>query len=301
MCLLCVMVSDYTELSTRKMTKLKNSKYQHVIIIGNGFDLDLGLPTMYSDFINSPHFNKLLIAENQLATHLNSVHGLQKWIDIENELKKFSMSTKHPNNYLKEYKSLSNELLNYLDSIDYDSISTESEAYSLIKNIINKKSVLIIDFNYTSTLDEIMTKITKYQSHLKAGIEHVKIHGSVANKEIIFGVEDSAKIKKEHIFLKKSASKMFKPIDFSFAIERCDNLWVFGHSLGETDHMYFADFFTKIVQKSVNAVKQRISLYHYDEQNYYSLLSEVDALTKHHLKDFKQRCDFKMIEIKKKV
>lgn len=35
-----------------------NKEYNNVVlVIGNGFDLDLGLPTSYSSFIRSPYFD----------------------------------------------------------------------------------------------------------------------------------------------------------------------------------------------------------------------------------------------------
>ncbi|WP_420187429.1 AbiH family protein [Bacteroides pyogenes] len=37
------------------------SGYKSVLIIGNGFDLSLGLPTGYMNFINSSEFQVLLM------------------------------------------------------------------------------------------------------------------------------------------------------------------------------------------------------------------------------------------------
>ncbi|ALU75278.1 hypothetical protein F7642_10905 [Tenacibaculum finnmarkense genomovar ulcerans] len=67
--------------------KLPGYDFDIVIIIGNGFDLSIGLKTSYSDFIKSIEFQELLKNENLLAKHLNGIHTLQNWIDIENELK----------------------------------------------------------------------------------------------------------------------------------------------------------------------------------------------------------------------
>lgn len=33
--------------------------YNNILILGNGFDLDLGLPTKYSDFANSEYWPKV--------------------------------------------------------------------------------------------------------------------------------------------------------------------------------------------------------------------------------------------------
>ena len=63
-----------------------------VAIIGNGFDLNLGLKTSYSDFVNSKDFKSLLNKGNYLVDYLDGKHNLQKWIDVENELKLYSAS-----------------------------------------------------------------------------------------------------------------------------------------------------------------------------------------------------------------
>ena len=57
------------------------------IVIGNGFDINLGLPTSYADFVKSTHFDDMVKRGNELAKHLKSKFELQNWIDIENELK----------------------------------------------------------------------------------------------------------------------------------------------------------------------------------------------------------------------
>ena len=68
------------------MRNIDFNKYQSALIIGNGFDLSLGLSTSYMDFVNSDEFQILLNMQNQLAIYLKVNAELQNWIDIENEL-----------------------------------------------------------------------------------------------------------------------------------------------------------------------------------------------------------------------
>lgn len=49
------------------MRNIDFNKYQSALIIGNGFDLSLGLSTSYMDFVNSDEFQILLNMQNQLA------------------------------------------------------------------------------------------------------------------------------------------------------------------------------------------------------------------------------------------
>lgn len=78
------------------------------IVIGNGFDINLGLPTSYADFVKSTHFDDMVKRGNELAKHLKSKFELQNWIDIENELKSYS---------LKKVMDLSSSITSYLLSL----------------------------------------------------------------------------------------------------------------------------------------------------------------------------------------
>ncbi len=72
---------------------------QLALIIGNGFDLDLGLPSKYSDFMDSPEWRFLLSGvrnsyhgaelNHSLIWYLNKrTHDLN-WFDIEKEIHRF--------------------------------------------------------------------------------------------------------------------------------------------------------------------------------------------------------------------
>ena len=59
-----------------------------VLILGNGFDLDLGLKTSYSDFMDSDDF-KAIVDNNYFARYLEEKRSELggNWIDIENEIR----------------------------------------------------------------------------------------------------------------------------------------------------------------------------------------------------------------------
>ena len=87
------------------MRNIDFSKYESALIIGNGFDLSLGLSTSYMDFVNSDEFQVLLDMQNQLAIYLKANAELQNWIDIENELKLYSINENNAK-FKAEYLSL---------------------------------------------------------------------------------------------------------------------------------------------------------------------------------------------------
>lgn len=60
---------------------------KRLLIIGNGFDIDLGLRTRYSDFANSESWEKLTrstLGFNQdLLSALIAARQIEAWFDIE--------------------------------------------------------------------------------------------------------------------------------------------------------------------------------------------------------------------------
>jgi hypothetical protein len=268
--------------------ELPGYNFDVVVIIGNGFDLNIGLKTSYSDFIKGKEFQQLLNQENSLAKHLNGIHSLQNWIDIENELKTYSKRFANSNgNFFAEFKNLSSALKEYLNAIEIPDFDIEMPAIKVIK-AIKKMPTLIIDFNYTNTISRIsdFLNLDIYNEH--SHIHHMKIHGSLSDNDIIFGIEDKADTSPKHVFLKKSVNKSFKPLDFSKEILNSKNFVVFGHSLGETDHMYFEDYFRKSSMSTNKKESQNIIIYHYGEGSYYDLFSQIDKLTMRKITKLKQ-------------
>ncbi|MFB6342870.1 AbiH family protein [Saccharicrinis sp. FJH62] len=269
--------------------------YEAVLIIGNGFDLNFGLKTGYNDFVASNYFKSLAEKGNSLVNYLEQQNSLLNWIDIENELKKYSSKiAKDDKGFFYEFVELSMSLSKYLKTIKLDSFDRNNHGFKLI-NKLKDYTLLIIDFNYTDTVIRLVEEIIDEDSNQL--IDLVKIHGSIAEDNIIFGVEDQASIKSEHVFLKKSVNKNFKAIDFNLPIEQCSNFFVFGHSLGETDHMYFSDFFYNATSNKYYE-KKNIILYYYGEESYYSLFSQIDVLTRKKISKLKQRNNFHMINTK---
>lgn len=289
------------------MSKL-NYFPKKILIVGNGFDLDQKLPTSYSNFIESPYFKNILNNTRNigripsLAYHLNQVKDLIRWIDIENELKIYSntYSDSLKNNLFKEqFYTLKRALIGYLRSIDYNNIDRNAVSYNIIKNLI-KEDFLIIDFNYSSTIRNILFDLG-YQEKDKIEKNLIKIHGSIEEDEIIFGVEDFAEIPNPHVFLKKAYSEIFKGITFDEQLSRATEIHIFGHSLGETDHTYFKNFFDLFSLQHNAKNGKKIFLYHYGETGKHQLYIQLDTLTNRRLSGLKQVNDFKDIDVSKQI
>ena len=183
------------------------------IIIGNGFDINLGLPTSYTHFIQSPQFADLIGRGNRLAEYLKKKHELQNWVDIENELKRYSIE-EADNNYKDDFSSLCFQLINYINNIDYNLINTSSIGYGLIESFSeNPNKFVVLDFNYTQSIKHIFQR--KFILSEEVNKQIIKVHGEASNNNIIFGVEDDAPIKPEHVFLRKAFPRYYKAWNFN--------------------------------------------------------------------------------------
>lgn len=84
-----------------------SENYRVVLVIGNGFDLDLGLRTTYSDFMSSCCFldsdflNPYILSKIRskisgvnLFSYLDKKYRYERWIDLENELANWAVNQK---------------------------------------------------------------------------------------------------------------------------------------------------------------------------------------------------------------
>lgn len=260
------------------------------IVIGNGFDINLGLPTSYKDFVKSAHFDDMVKRGNELAKHLKSKFELQNWIDIENELKIYSLE-KSDASFKFNYELLTFALINYLEQLDYSLMKRASAAYRLIESISEScDSFNILDYNYTKSIEIILRNQLIDEDTIKRSL--IKVHGDAAKNDIIFGVEDSAPIKPEHVFLRKAYPRHYKELNLSSIFAQAKRIIFFGHSLGETDHTYFQNLFRDSCQDGSSFThkiyNKNFDFLYYQEDGYHKLMQQIDALTSNNLTAFRQ-------------
>lgn len=85
---------------------MENKDYRVVLVIGNGFDLDLGLKTKYNDYMNSDYFDRahsisVYVHSDKKGVNLfnylkEKASDNHNWIDIEKELADFAIVRKRP-------------------------------------------------------------------------------------------------------------------------------------------------------------------------------------------------------------
>ena len=260
-----------------------------LLIVGNGFDLSMEFKTSYGDFMQSSYFpNK---ETSSLCSYLyDQYEENMGWIDIENELSEFSrmLTTKKLNakkinatldieSFREEYDELKSSLKFYLQEETKRAFCPSPENHA--KRVIDQLPAgsKIISFNYTSIIERLTWD--KFKDS-KGNLLH--IHGSLAPyDDIVFGVEDFAKLSKEHVFLYKAYSPHLKVQEFSDWLNSAERIIFYGYSLGDTDRQYFEKFFRKLC--SGDSSFTELVFYYYGQASYDNLIWQLQMLTNHKL------------------
>ena len=161
----------------KKVVTDEVKKPKVVVVVGNGFDLDLGYPTSYNDFVESKWFDTLITGEkpnelilegkyednmqihpNGLATYIKAQKERENWVDLEECIMRYALETKtriKPKELLREVKALKYFLYQYIGRLkrNFEKYGIDRQhkvSYRLITELIqNEVDVEIWSFNYT--------------------------------------------------------------------------------------------------------------------------------------------------------
>ena len=263
-----------------KMFDLENNNMAHLaLVIGNGFDIDAGLPSKYSDFIDSPEWQKMCedvqglmnfpgYKENSLIAHLQNVFGEKNWFDVEEEIYNFVKA--HPfcdNSTIAdirtEFNAIKKALINYLKRVGPNvKASKDTFSWKLMHALEDcPMTKNLIYFNYTSCFN--LVGPTYYLP--EAAARFTNVHGSL-NDNIVLGCDlhQEDKINRQLSFMYK-----YNMVKHSNHIVRnlmlATEIIFFGHSVNEMDFGYFRQFF-EVVSKSFDP-KRHLTFITYDEES----------------------------------
>lgn len=244
-----------------------------ILIIGNGFDLDLGLKTSYSSFVESKYFQDIA-NKYELTRFLQNNYSEKKWIDIEEDLKIFAVRKGRDSRLMSESKEafiqLTNSLCDYLDNIDYSIINTESVAARLLRRVAHNGFFKILDYNYTN-LNRVCSIL-----NIQNKIYSTYVHGNLSDRSIILGFQDDVVVQKSAYFMIKSHNEYYKSCNVRNLLDNADEIVFFGHSLGSTDYHYFSDFFKKQSALTSSVARpKKIRIFTYNEFSRQALLAQL--------------------------
>lgn len=255
-----------------------NNNPNTILIIGNGFDLDLGLNTSYKSFIDTmyeceqhPESKNILIDDM-----IKKYRKCANWIDIELFLRDYAISYSNKDieknrNIELEYRKLCNDLntfmvqykylddkKNYLGEYVYN-IGTISS--KLLEWISNQPNSRVYSFNYTN-MNDVARSLNKQQNLNIKDFDIRYIHGETCSSyngriaPIILGIDD-VKVKDEFKCMIKSTHSSYNSGIMS-DLPKATHVVFFGFGMGQTDHPYFKDFFKMIENGKLNT---RISVF----------------------------------------
>ena len=266
-----------------------------VIVLGNGFDLGIGLPTSYSDFMKSTYFTDHF--QNGLFHHFHQAQHIKGWVDFEEEIYQYSISEPDPTRFMKELEQLCTSFHEYLESLDLHSIDQHSYAYNYIYELFynsHRKAVLIINFNFSNSVQWIFDHLRyNYSAMVNAKMDIIHVHGSVKSKNMIFGVDDSLEIPEKYHFIKKSANRNYKPHNIHQILASTTELQCYGLSLGKSDHTYFRDYIDLFLKDSSN---RRFKIYNMHD-SYRHMHYQLDTLTNNNLSKLTGSTNYSFIAV----
>jgi hypothetical protein len=147
-----------------------------VYIIGNSFDLNLGLKTSYQDFYS---YLKTSFSNNDLVEKLKTKLDSDTWADLEIALGKYTADFKSIEDFKDTYFFISDNLKKYIRMEDDKLILSDERKLKLSNDIISPESYLrrtdrdmvvnytdtwnnqnrvidIINFNYSKTIEKLL-------------------------------------------------------------------------------------------------------------------------------------------------
>ncbi len=229
-----------------------------VIVLGNGFDLDLGWDTSYESFYRKHKgWQMHKTEEDDLFQYvIKQVPG--NWFDFERTLHEYALYRgKNPvtkdviDRDIQDYNTFKSQLASFITEGSKLPVKKDSHAYRLLEAYVGAKkrnhaipsnlfSIKLFSYNYTPLLNVIR----HIEPSLK--ISYIPVHGRVENNSIIFGFHDDLSIPKEYRMIQKSMDVNYKSSDIVTESLKADYLIFFGLSLGYIDGVYFKNLFEQI-------------------------------------------------------
>lgn len=247
-------------------------------IIGNGFDVNLDIPTKYKDFLKYYKEQKNSDPEVQeyKTKFIQKSEKYELWKDLEIALGEYTSefnTDDPPKNKLlfkKFYKDIRNCLKEYLTDVQSKKLEEFNDEeflsilidliapYRYLKDIDKRHKKLedrlylsIATFNYTTSIEEIIRERIGKLNPTKTGMYIYHIHGNIKKGIFLFGVDNKDQIKNEDfqndedildIIVKpigNSNEGSYKVRNIESAIHDSNIICIYGSSLGKTDQTWW--------------------------------------------------------------
>lgn len=266
-----------------------------LLVIGNGFDLDLGLKTSYRDFFDSGFWPfQYHNVEAGLSGFLNEKRGREKWFDLEAALSDYAVRKSKECNQrqsyadcldsdLTDYDTLVKSLAEYLKQIDMSDIDNGSIAANVLRCCCEAdEEPTVFSLNYTD-----LFRISQNSGLGSLSRVHY-VHGSL-DTGIILGFDDRPNVGKLS-FMRKTHRPEYVSSGIVDAMRTAQNAVFFGLSFEPIDYnIYFKQLFEYC--STLAADKKYIRIITYDENSRQHILGNIGEC----LNGLYQNHDFRVI------
>lgn len=238
-----------------------------LIILGNGFDVALGIPTRYSQFYErSQELRDLAVRGNRLCQHILDYVRSELWSDLENGLYHYSLDLTQgagqgnqveATRFEGEYNELRTALFNYLNEVSGTLVDIDTEAAVIGLNIEwHALEPQYLTFNYSINTANIASMNNRYILNDDDSLNELKFiyqHGSIYDMqetttrhpyEIVVGIDrNTQEVEPAHSFLYKDQQQLHN-LESTFNYIRGKRFYVvYGCSVGNSDATYFREVF----------------------------------------------------------
>ena len=245
-----------------------------ILIIGNGFDLDLGMKSKYSDFMSSKTWIKAKEDDSipfcNLIQYLEEKKNKEAWFDVESELLNYALEiTEGTYRSPQEDDRTGFEILQYFlrkylrkEQENYK-LNVDPVAVRVMRAVVeNGFFDEIFTFNYTD-INKTLAK-----AGVNCSIPVTYMHGSLKEHgNIVLGIETDKAIHPSCQYMFKTNSRFYRFNNLIESMEKADEIIFFGHSINGMDFPYFKDFFMKQSHPQDNFKRKAISIITYDDSS----------------------------------
>ena len=297
-----------------KKQYMKDKANDRLLILGNGFDLNIKYRTKYSDFAKNVKLCWPFNGRTEgLGGYLQQRAGADEWLDLESSMLDYAsliggIAKRNDDGCYpiksdeEDFQSLVWSLNSYIKRmIDEDSVDDNSVAAKVLHTLLERGGAKIFSFNYTNLKKIAYALYVKDSRHIRNNyeLEYMPVHGCIETDDIILGVNREAKLISGYEFLVKNRQPHYKNTNLRQDLFSAKEITIFGLSMGKIDYSYFKDLWDLLSHGIIPKERKcYITIFTYDEPSRRQIINNLCALTGTDLSTIQSNCYLDFIRTK---
>lgn len=288
------------------MSDKKQSR--RVVIIGNGFDLNLGFKTSFRDYLNSSQFQSLSNS-NTLAEFIRGKQRIdENWCDLEGALPEwtamlakkgtgvYATASRSTNSHIPspedEFDEFGESILNFLSHAVPNRYEKNYRTGVLMSHWGRSATLTVFNFNYTNSFEHYASLVPR--DSFTSNYSHHYVHGTLVSG-IVVGSDKDERIGDKRFVLKSTSADYEPPNNFHSELDQATHIDIFGHSLGNSDRSYFEPLFKRLLEDGRYSPKVRI--FTKDRKSSRSVRAQASSFIADSLPDLHTANDVRFIQV----